>query len=112
MKLGLYNIIKNLRRLCRPLNVIDAIYAAYNMRYVNQIVMISDQNPLKPKKSLKDQVRFRRSSSGMQRLENPSVEGSSNHGFVDFMHEYLFLNESISDGWNFVSENSMKFSFR
>ena len=112
MKLSLYNIINNLRRLSRPLNVIDAIYAAYNMRYVNQIVMISDQNPLKPKKSLKDQVRFRRSSSGMQRWENPSVEGSSNHGFVDFMHEYLFLNESISDGWNFVSENSMKFSFR
>ena len=98
MKLSLYNIINNLRRLSRPLNVIDAIYAAYNMRYVNQIVMISDQNPLKPKKSLKDQVRFRRSSSGMQRWENPSVEGSSNHGFVDFMHEYLFLNESISDG--------------
>ena len=70
------------------------------------------KNHLKPNKSLKDQIRFRRSSSGNQQWENPTIEGASEHGFVDFIHDFLFFNNSLPNDWEFVFEDSMKFSFR
>ena len=71
-----------------------------------------NKNQLKPNKSLKDQIRFRRSSSGTEQWKNPSIEGVQQHGFVDFIHDFLFFNNSLPNDWDFVFENLMKFSFR
>ena len=70
------------------------------------------KNHLKPNKSLKDQIRFRRSSSDNHLWKNPTIEGAQQHGFVDFIHDFLFFNNSLPNEWDFVFENSMKFSFR
>ena len=45
--------------------------------------------------------------------QNPSIYGSVGLGWPDFLsHDYLFFNQSNIDGWQYIYEDSIKFSLR
>ena len=71
----------------------------------------SRKTTFKQGKSLSERITIRRSFS--IDWENPSIHGTYAWGWSDFLsHEYLFYDERNDDGWQYIYEDSMKFSFR
>lgn len=74
--------------------------------------MVIIENPQQQGKLLKDRITVRKSFSTPQ-WSNPSSSGSYGWGWSEFLsHEYLFYDERNDDGWQYIYEDSIKFSLR
>ena len=63
-------------------------------------------------KILNERITQRRSFSSQQ-WKNPSIHGTSGRGWAYFLaHEYLFFGQNNNDGWQYIFEDSIKFSLR
>ena len=63
-------------------------------------------------KLLNDRITRRKSFSSKQWI-NPTIHGAYTWGWSNFLpHKYLFYDQSNIDGWQYIYEDSIKFSLR